>query len=101
LLERARQQLGEATPVERLLEQASHGLIFVDEVDKIRARVAGQANISGIRAQEALLTLIENESVPIRLPDWAGAGRRRWTRAGCSSCARAPSKGSTTVSTTG
>ena len=74
LLERARQQLGEWTPIERLLEQATHGLIFVDEVDKIRARVAGQANVSGIRAQEALLTLIENEAVPIRLPDWAGGG---------------------------
>ena len=33
LLERARQQLGEDTPIERLLEQASHGLVFVDEVD--------------------------------------------------------------------
>jgi ATP-dependent Clp protease ATP-binding subunit ClpX len=74
LLERARQQLGEETPIERLLEQASHGLVFVDEVDKIRSHVGGQPNISGIRAQEALLTLIENEAVPFTLPDWAGGG---------------------------
>jgi ATP-dependent Clp protease ATP-binding subunit ClpX len=71
LLERARQQLGVETPVEQLLEQATHGLVFVDEVDKIRSVVGGQPNIAGIRAQEALLTLIENEAVPFKLPDWA------------------------------
>jgi ATP-dependent Clp protease ATP-binding subunit ClpX len=72
LLNRARQQLGPEAPVERLLEQARHGLVFVDEVDKIRGHVGGRANVAGIRAQEALLTLIENESVPFTLPDWAG-----------------------------
>jgi ATP-dependent Clp protease ATP-binding subunit ClpX len=72
LLERAREQLGEAAPVERLIEQATHGLVFVDEVDKIRSQVGGQPNVAGIRAQEALLTLIENEAVPFALPGWAG-----------------------------
>ena len=72
LLERARQQLGPQTPVEKLIEQASHGLVFVDEVDKIRSHVGGQVNVAGIRAQEALLTLIENEAVPFVLPSWAG-----------------------------
>ena len=72
LLERAREQLGEKAPVERLLEQATHGLVFVDEVDKIRSQVGGQPNVQGIRAQEALLTLIENEAVAFALPDWAG-----------------------------
>jgi ATP-dependent Clp protease ATP-binding subunit ClpX len=75
LLERAREQLGDDAPVERLLEQASHGLVFVDEVDKIRSHVGNQVNVSGIRAQEALLTLIENEAVPFTLPDWAGGGK--------------------------
>jgi ATP-dependent Clp protease ATP-binding subunit ClpX len=74
LLERARQQLGPAAPAEKLLEQASHGLVFVDEVDKIRSHVGGQVNISGIRAQEALLTLMENEAVPFTLPEAAGGG---------------------------
>lgn len=74
LLERARLQLGHETPVERLMDQASHGLVFVDEVDKIRSHVGGQVNVAGIRAQEALLTLIENEAVPFALPDWAGGG---------------------------
>jgi ATP-dependent Clp protease ATP-binding subunit ClpX len=72
LMERAREQLGDAAPVERLVEQATHGLVFVDEVDKIRSQVGGEPNIAGIRAQEALLTLIENESVAFTLPDWAG-----------------------------
>jgi ATP-dependent Clp protease ATP-binding subunit ClpX len=73
LLNRARAQLGPEATVERLLEQASHGLVFVDEVDKIRSHVGGVANVPGIRAQEALLTLIENEAVPFTLPSWAGA----------------------------
>jgi ATP-dependent Clp protease ATP-binding subunit ClpX len=72
LLDRAREQLGPNAPIERLLEQATHGLVFVDEVDKIRSQVGGQPNVAGIRAQEALLTLIENESVPFTLPEWAG-----------------------------
>ena len=77
LLERARQQLGlGGARGERLLEQATHGLVFVDEVDKIRSVVGGQPNLTGIRAQEALLTLIENEAVPFTLPEWAGAHRQ-------------------------
>jgi ATP-dependent Clp protease ATP-binding subunit ClpX len=74
LLDRAREQLGSEAPVDRLVEQASHGLVFVDEVDKIRSHVGGQPNVPGIRAQEALLTLIENEAVPYTLPAWAGGG---------------------------
>jgi ATP-dependent Clp protease ATP-binding subunit ClpX len=72
LLGRAREQLGPAAPVERLLERAKSGLVFVDEVDKIRSQVGGQPNVPGIRAQEALLTLIENEAVAFTLPAWAG-----------------------------
>jgi ATP-dependent Clp protease ATP-binding subunit ClpX len=72
LLERARQQLGASTPVATLLERASHGLVFVDEVDKIRSSVGDRPNTTGIRAQEALLTLIENEAVQVTLPEWAG-----------------------------
>lgn len=72
LLERAREQLGVDAAVEQLLAQATKGIVFVDEIDKIRADVGGQPNISGIRAQEALLTVIENEAVPFTLPAWAG-----------------------------
>ena len=54
--------------------RAGSGLVFVDEVDKIRARVGEVPNVAGIRAQEALLTLIENEAVALELPAWAGGG---------------------------
>jgi ATP-dependent Clp protease ATP-binding subunit ClpX len=74
LLERAREQLGPGAPLAALLRRAASGLVFVDEVDKIRAHVGGQPNVAGIRAQEALLTLIENEAVPLALPAWAGGG---------------------------
>ena len=74
LLQRAREQLGPDAPVPRVIDQACHGLVFIDEIDKIRSRVGDQVLVSGIRAQEALLTLIENEAVPLRLPDWAGGG---------------------------
>jgi ATP-dependent Clp protease ATP-binding subunit ClpX len=72
LLARAREQLGAETPVEKLLAQAANGIVFVDEVDKIRSHISGEPNTTGIRAQEALLTLIENEAVPLTLPPWAG-----------------------------
>ncbi|MCZ6507305.1 MAG: AAA family ATPase [Acidobacteria bacterium] len=71
LLERTRERYDEL-PTPQLLERAANGLVFVDEVDKIRSHVGGEPNTRGIRAQEALLTLIENEAVPVRLPDWAG-----------------------------
>lgn len=78
LLERARERMGPER-VERegpaaVVERASSGLVFVDEIDKIRSVVGDRANVEGIRAQEALLTLIENEAVPVELPAWAGGG---------------------------
>ncbi|MEM8964390.1 MAG: AAA family ATPase [Acidobacteriota bacterium] len=72
LLDRAREQLGPDTPVPQLIEQATGGIVFVDEVDKIRSHVSDIVNTTGIRAQEALLTVMENESVPFTLPMWAG-----------------------------
>ncbi|HSP16136.1 MAG TPA: AAA family ATPase [Thermoanaerobaculia bacterium] len=63
LYENARQMLGDDAPVERLLESVEHGIVFIDEVDKIRAQVSGAPNVRGIVAQEALLTLMENEHV--------------------------------------
>lgn len=75
LLERAREKLGDDASLEQLLEQARNGVVFVDEVDKIRAWVGDQPNTSGIRAQEALLTVMENEAVPLTLPQWAGGQR--------------------------
>ncbi len=75
LLEKARQSLGDDATREQLLVRVRRGIVFVDEVDKIRSHVGGELHSAGIRAQEALLTLIENDSVPFTLPDWAGGGR--------------------------
>ncbi len=72
LMDRAREQLGLDAPIEKIVEQAARGIVFIDEVDKIRAHVGDEPNTTGIRAQEALLTLIENEAVPVTLPVWAG-----------------------------
>jgi ATP-dependent Clp protease ATP-binding subunit ClpX len=74
LLERAREQLGAQAAPDEYLARARQGLVFVDEVDKIRSLVGDQPNVRGIRAQEALLTLIENEAVPLDLPQWLGGG---------------------------
>jgi ATP-dependent Clp protease ATP-binding subunit ClpX len=59
----ARRLFGADAPREVLLGSVEHGIVFVDEVDKIRAHVTGNPNVRGIVAQEALLTLMENENV--------------------------------------
>jgi ATP-dependent Clp protease ATP-binding subunit ClpX len=74
LFARAKEALGDETDPEVILRRAERGIVFVDEVDKIRSHVGGDAHVDGIRAQEALLTLIENEAVPLPMPEWAGGG---------------------------
>ncbi|MHB0972330.1 MAG: AAA family ATPase [Thermoanaerobaculia bacterium] len=54
---------GANAPVDELVRRVERGIVFIDEVDKIRAQTGGEPNVKGIAAQEALLTLIENESV--------------------------------------
>jgi ATP-dependent Clp protease ATP-binding subunit ClpX len=63
LFANARRLLGATAPMSDLLRCVEHGIVFIDEVDKIRAQVSGQPNVRGIVAQEALLTLMENENV--------------------------------------
>ncbi|HYM63036.1 MAG TPA: AAA family ATPase [Thermoanaerobaculia bacterium] len=59
----AKRLLGRDESDELLLRSIANGIVFIDEVDKIRASVGGTANVRGIVAQEALLTLMENENV--------------------------------------
>jgi ATP-dependent Clp protease ATP-binding subunit ClpX len=63
LFANAKRIFGPDAPVEILLGSVEHGIVFIDEVDKIRAQVSGNPNVRGIVAQEALLTLMENENV--------------------------------------
>ncbi|HYH09296.1 MAG TPA: AAA family ATPase [Thermoanaerobaculia bacterium] len=58
-----------ATPDE-LIRAVQRGIVFIDEVDKIRATVSGEPNVRGIVAQEALLTLMENENVEFEADGW-------------------------------
>jgi len=63
LYQNARAKLGPTADMETVLRSVERGIVFIDEVDKIRATVSGSANVRGIVAQEALLTLMENENV--------------------------------------
>ena len=63
LFANAKRLLGSDAPIELLLGSVEHAIVFIDEVDKIRAHVGNAPNVRGIVAQEALLTLMENENV--------------------------------------
>lgn len=57
--------LGPDAPREEIVRRVERGIVFIDEVDKIRASVGGSPNVRGIVAQEALLTLMENEHIEL------------------------------------
>jgi ATP-dependent Clp protease ATP-binding subunit ClpX len=63
LYENARKMLPAGASPMDIIQSVERGIIFIDEVDKIRSTVSGAANVRGIVAQEALLTLMENENV--------------------------------------
>ncbi|MGH9456821.1 MAG: AAA family ATPase [Thermoanaerobaculia bacterium] len=65
----ARHKLGREAPVEAIVRSVERGIVFIDEVDKIRAHVGPTPNVRGIVAQEALLTLMENENVEFDSPE--------------------------------
>lgn len=66
----ARKMLGTAATPDEIVRGVERGIVFIDEVDKIRANVRGEANVRGIVAQEALLTLMENENVEFEADGW-------------------------------
>lgn len=63
LFANAKARLGPGGSLDDILRGVERGILFIDEVDKIRGDVRGQPNVRGIVAQEALLTLMENENV--------------------------------------
>jgi ATP-dependent Clp protease ATP-binding subunit ClpX len=81
VMERLAQQaasiLGERADLDTMLDYVSHGIVCVDEVDKIRAVVGGEANVKGIVAQDSLLTLMENENVQVEMPYFEAGGWHR------------------------
>lgn len=66
----ARKMLGPSATPDEIVRAVERGIVFIDEVDKIRANVRGEPNIRGIIAQEALLTLMENENVEYTADGW-------------------------------
>ncbi len=68
----ARRKLGAGAAPEAVQDAVERGIVFIDEVDKIRAQVGESPNVRGIIAQEALLTLMENENLEFQPPE---AGR--------------------------
>ncbi len=73
LVQEARLRFGEDAPHEQIVRCVEHGIVFVDEIDKIRSHVGGQPNVSGIIAQESFLTLMESEvqlvAIDVKQPD--------------------------------
>ena len=71
ILERLRQNalsiMGKQATVERFKDLMENGVVFLDEVDKIRGHVGERTNARGLMAQESLLTLIEGEGVNLPL----------------------------------
>ncbi len=63
LIDRARATLGPRASRAEIVSAVEGSIAFIDEIDKIRAEIGGRPNPSGIRAQEALLTLMEADRV--------------------------------------
>lgn len=70
LYENAKKMLPPAATPTEIIHCVERGIVFIDEVDKIRATVSGTPNVRGIVAQEALLTLMENENVEFEADGW-------------------------------
>ena len=70
LYQNAFKKLGPSSTIDDRVKWVERGIVFIDEVDKVRSHVGEKPNVRGIVAQEALLTLMENENVefPIEKP---------------------------------
>jgi ATP-dependent Clp protease ATP-binding subunit ClpX len=75
LEERARQILGDAAPPQDIARLMQHATVCIDEVDKISAIVGGRPFVTGINIQQALLTLIEGETLLYHLRGPNGGGQ--------------------------
>jgi ATP-dependent Clp protease ATP-binding subunit ClpX len=70
LYQNAKKMLGVGATPDQIIKAVQSGIVFIDEVDKVRANVSGDTNVRGIIAQEALLTLMENENVEFEADGW-------------------------------
>lgn len=69
--QRARVVAGEHPSHERLKEAIERATVCVDEIDKMSTLLAGRPNPIGVVLQQGLLTLMEGETIAVRLRAWA------------------------------
>lgn len=58
-----RNRLGIRVTPKELKANIENGTICLDEIDKISSRISGKTNVSGISIQQALLTILEGETL--------------------------------------
>ncbi len=61
--ERVRALVGKDINEKRLKEYMENATVCLDEIDKISSKISGKVNVSGIAIQQALLTIMEGETV--------------------------------------
>lgn len=61
--DKVRTLLGKDVNEKILKEYMENATVCLDEIDKISARVSGKVNVSGIAIQQALLTIMEGETI--------------------------------------
>ena len=67
LEERARQVLGPGASAEEICRTMERATVCLDEIDKVSGMIGGKPYVTGINIQQAVLTLIEGERVPLRI----------------------------------
>ena len=67
LEERTRQVLGDGATAEQLGRAMERATVCLDEIDKVSGMIGGKPYVTGINIQQAVLTLIEGERVPLRI----------------------------------
>jgi len=58
-----RNRLGDDISARELQTRIENATVCLDEIDKISARISGRVNVSGILIQQALLTILEGETI--------------------------------------
>ncbi len=58
-----RNRLGTAVTPKALKEHIENATVCLDEIDKISARISGRPNVPGILIQQAILTILEGETI--------------------------------------
>jgi ATP-dependent Clp protease ATP-binding subunit ClpX len=61
--EKVRTLVGKEINEKTLKEYMENATVCLDEIDKISAKVSGKVNVSGIAIQQALLTIMEGETI--------------------------------------